>query len=107
MKKINIALVRLIQFVVFAVFTFAVIVYFAAIVFIPLDALVMLSKLLSVAGINAFIAVLISLAIVGYLGKMIYVTPNLVSMIVQIGMDLIKMGKEKVAAFNKVAESIK
>jgi len=107
MKKINIALVRLIQFVVFVVFTFVVIVYFAAMVFIPLDALVMISKLLGVVGINTFIGALIGLPIVGYLGKMVYQTPGLVGMVMETGMDLIKTGKDKVEAFNKIAESIK
>ncbi len=107
MKKINIALVRLIQFVVFVVFTFVVIVYFAAMVFIPLDALVMISKLLGVVGINTFIGALIGLPIVGYLGKMVYQTPGLVGMVMETGMDLIKTGKDKVEAFNKIAESVK
>jgi len=107
MKKINVALVRLIQFVVFVVFTFIVIVYFGAMVFIPLDALVMISKLLSVVGINTFVGALIGLPIVGYLGKIVYQTPGLVGMIVETGMDLVKTGKDKVEAFNKIAESIK
>ncbi|GFO70905.1 hypothetical protein BJAS_P0035 [Bathymodiolus japonicus methanotrophic gill symbiont] len=107
MKKINIALIRLIQFVVFVVFTFVVIVYFSAMVFIPLDALVMISKLLSVVGINSFIGALIGLPIVAYMGKMIYETPGLVSMIMETGMDLVKTGKEKVEAFNKIAEAVK
>ncbi|OQK15651.1 hypothetical protein AU255_15650 [Methyloprofundus sedimenti] len=107
MKKVNIALVRLIQFVVFVVFTFVVIVYFAAMVFIPLDALVMISKLLGVVGINTFIGALIGLPIVGYLGKMVYQTPGLVGMVMETGMDLIKTGKDKVEAFNKIAESVK
>ncbi len=107
MKKINVALVRLIQFVVFVVFTFVVIVYFGAMVFIPLDALVMISKLLSVVGINTFVGAIIGLPIVGYLGKMVYETPGLVGMVMETGVDLIKTGKDKVEAFNKIAESIK
>lgn len=107
MKKVNIALVRLVQFVVFVVFTFVVIVYFGAMIFIPLDALVMISKLLSVVGINTFVGALIGLPIVGYLGKIIYQTPGLVSMVVETGVDLMKTGKEKVEAFNKIAEAIK
>ena len=107
MKKINIALVRLVQFVVFVVFTFVVIVYFGAMVLIPLDALVMISKLLSVVGINTFIGALIGLPIVGYLGKIVYETPGLVAMIMETGMDLVKTGKDKVEAFNKIAEAVK
>ncbi|RLA25696.1 MAG: hypothetical protein DRQ62_01780 [Gammaproteobacteria bacterium] len=107
MKKVNIALVRLIQFVVFVIFTFVVIVYFGAMVLIPLDALVMISKLLSVVGINTFVGALIGLPIVGYLGKMVYQTPGLIAMVVETGIDLIKTGKDKVEAFNSIAESIK
>ena len=107
MKKINVALVRLIQFVVFVVFTFMVIVYFGAMVLIPLDALVMISKLLSLVGINTFVGALIGLPIVGYLGKMVYETPGLIGVVMETGMDLVKTGKDKVEAFNKIAESIK
>lgn len=107
MKKVNIALVRLIQFVVFVIFTFMVIVYFGAMVLIPLDALVMISKLLSVFGINTFVGALIGLPIVGYLGKMVYETPGLMGMVMETGMDLVKTGKDKVEAFNKIAEAIK
>ena len=107
MKKVNIALVRLLQFVIFVFFTFMVIVYFGAMVLIPLDALVMISKLLSVVGINTFVGVLIGLPIVGFLGKMIYNTPGLIGMVMETGMDLVKTGKDKVEAFNKIAEAIK
>lgn len=107
MKKINVALVRLVQFVVFVVFTFIVIVYFGAMVFIPLDAVMMISKLLSVVGINDFVGALIGLPIVGYLGKMVYNTPGLVGIVMETGIDLVKTGKDKVEAFNKIAESIK
>ena len=106
MKKVNLALVRLIQFVVFVVFTFVVIVYFGALIFIPLDALVMISKLLSVVGINTFVGALIGLPIVGYLGKIVYETPGLVAMVMETGIELVKTGREKVEAFNEIAESI-
>ena len=107
MKKVNIALVRLLQFIVFVIFTFMVIVYFGAMVLIPLDALVMITKLLGVAGINTFVGAIIGLPIVGFLGKMIYDTPGLVGIVMETGMDLVKTGKDKVEAFNKIAEAIK
>ena len=46
MKKVNVALVRLLQFVVFVLFTFMVIAYFAAMVLLPLDAIALLIKLM-------------------------------------------------------------
>lgn len=107
MKKINVALVRLIQFVVFVIFTFMVIAYFGAMILIPLDALVMITKLLGAFGLNTFIGALIGLPIVGFLGKIVYQTPGLIAMVTETGMDLIKVGKDKVEAFNHIAESIK
>ncbi len=107
MKKINVALVRLIQFVVFVIFTFIVIAYFGAMVLIPLDALVMISKFLGLFGLNTFIGALIGLPIVGFLGKMAYNTPGLIGTVMETGIDLVKTGKSKVDAFNEIAESIK
>ncbi|MBE0470559.1 MAG: hypothetical protein IBX55_13760 [Methyloprofundus sp.] len=107
MKKINVALVRLIQFVVFVIFTFMVIAYFGAMVLIPLDALVMITKLLGLFGLNTFIGALIGLPIVGFLGKIVYQTPGLIAMVTETGIDLIKVGKDKVEAFNHIAASVK
>ena len=55
MKKVNVGLVRLFQFVVFVLFTFMVIVYFGAFVLLPLDAIALLIKLLVVIGLHGFI----------------------------------------------------
>jgi hypothetical protein len=107
MKNINVALVRLIQFVIFVFFTFIVIAYFALMVMIPLDALVIISDLLGLFGLNTFVGVLIGLPVVGYLCKMGYEIPALKAMIVNTGLELVKTGKEKIDAFNEIAESVK
>ncbi|MFU8787913.1 MAG: hypothetical protein ACNA7G_02725 [Methylobacter sp.] len=107
MKKINVALVRLLQFVVFVVSIFMVIVYFGTMVLLPLDAIVLLTKLMGVVGINGFIGALIAIPTVGYLGLIVYKTPGLCKMIVDIGVDMIKTGKTRVEAFNPIAETVK
>ena len=107
MKKINVALVRLLQFVVFVVSIFMVIVYFGAMVLLPLDAIVLLTKLMGVVGINNFIGALIAIPGVGYLGLIVYKTPGLCKMIVDTGVDLIKTGKTRVEAFNPIADAVK
>jgi uncharacterized membrane protein YhaH (DUF805 family) len=107
MKKVNVALVRLLQFIVFVVFTFMVIVYFGALVLVPLDALVMITKLMTAIGFNGFIAALIGVPIVGYLVLMVYRTPGLCTMLIDIGIDLVSTGKSRVEAFNKIAEEAK
>jgi hypothetical protein len=107
MKKVNVALVRLLQFVVFAVSIFMVIVYFGAMVLLPLDAVVLMIKLMGVVGLNGFIGAFIAVPAVGYLGLIVYKTPGLCKMIVDAGVDLIKTGKTRVEAFNEIAEAVK
>ncbi|MEQ1638451.1 MAG: hypothetical protein ABL903_17400 [Methylococcales bacterium] len=107
MKNINVALVRLLQFLVFALFTFMVLAYFGAIVLLPLDMVALLIKLLGVFGLNNFIGALIAVPAIGYLGLMAYKTPELVKMLIDTGIDLVTTGKQRVEAFNKIAETVK
>ncbi len=107
MKNINVALVRLLQFLVFALFTFMVLAYFGAIVLLPLDMAALLIKLLGVFGLNGFIAAFVAVPVVGYLGLMVYKTPELVQILFDTGIDLISTGKNRVEAFNKIAETVK
>lgn len=107
MKKVNVAVVRLLQFVVFVVFTFVVIAYFGAMVLLPLDAIALLVKLMGVVGIHGFIGALIAIPAVGYLCLMVYKTPGLCKMVVDTGVDLIKIGKLKVEAFNEIVDAVK
>ncbi len=107
MNKVNVALVRLLQFVVFVIFTFMVLAYFGAMVLVPLDLVVLILKVFGLVGLGGVIGAAISVSIVAYLGVMVYKTPGLVKIIIDTGLDLVKTGKERVEAFNKIAESIK
>jgi len=107
MKNINVALVRLLQFLVFALFTFMVLAYFGALVLLPLDMVALLIKLLGVIGLNGFIAAFVAVPLVAYLGMMVYKTPELVAMLIETGIDLVNTGKNRVEAFNKIAEAVK
>ncbi len=106
MKKVNIALVRLFQFVVFVLFTFMVMAYFGAIILVLLDAVVLLSKLLGLIGLGSLFGTIIAVPVVAYLGMIVYKTPGLVNLVIEIGMDLVKTGKARIEAFNKIAEEI-
>lgn len=107
MNKVNVALVRLLQFVVFVLFTFMVISYFGAMVLLPLDLVALLIKLLSVVGLNGFIAAFIAVPIVGYLCLIVYKTPGLTQMVIETGIDLVRTGKAKIDAFNDIASAVK
>lgn len=107
MNKINVALVRLLQFVVFTLFTFMVLTYFGAMILVPLDLVVLLTKLFSVIGIGTLFGALVAIPLVAYLGLIVYKTPGLVQMIIDTGIDLVNTGKQRVEAFNEIANSVK
>ncbi|MEQ1530769.1 MAG: hypothetical protein ABL925_15750 [Methylococcales bacterium] len=107
MNKVNVALVRLLQFVVFVLFTFMVTAYFGAMVLLPLDLIALLIKLLSVVGLNGFIAAFIAIPLVGYLCLMVYKTPGLTKMVIETGVDLVKTAKTRIDAFNDIASAVK
>ncbi len=107
MKKVNVGLVRLFQFVVFVLFTFIVIAYFGAMVLLPLDAIALLIKLLGVLGLHGFIGALVAIPVVGYLCLIVYKTPGLCKMVIDTGVDLVKTGKARVEGFNEILEAVK
>jgi len=107
MNKVNVALVRLLQFVVFVIFTFMVLAYFGAMILVPLDLVVLLLKIFGVVGFDGIIGSAIAVTIVAYLGLMVYKTPGLIKIIVDTGLDLVNTGKTRVEAFNEIVESIK
>jgi hypothetical protein len=107
MKNLNVILVRLLQFVVFVLFTFIVLVYFGTMILLPLDLVVLMAKFLSVFGIGSLLGAIVAVPVVAYLGKIVYNTPGLIQMIIDNGIDLVNLGKERVEAFNKIAEAAK
>ncbi|MDO9212747.1 MAG: hypothetical protein Q8Q54_08460 [Methylococcales bacterium] len=106
MKKVNVGLVRLLQFVVFVLFTFMVVAYFGAMVLLPLDAIVLLIKLLGVFGLHGFIGALVAIPVVGYLCLTVYKMPELCKLVMDTGFELVKTGKAKVEAFNDIANAL-
>ncbi|MBZ4201813.1 MAG: hypothetical protein LAC70_01640 [Methylovulum sp.] len=106
MKKLNIALVRLLQFVVFVLFTFMVIAYFGAMVLLPLDIIALLIKLLTTFGLHGFIAALIAIPMVGYICLLVYKTPGLCQMVIDTGVEMVKTGKTRVEGFNDIVKTV-
>jgi hypothetical protein len=105
--KVNVALIRLFQFVVFVLFTFMVLAYTFAMILLPLDAIVMLIKLLSIVGLGGIIGAIIAVPAVAYLGVQVYKMPGLTQLLVDIAVDLVNTGKARIDAFNKIIETVK
>jgi hypothetical protein len=107
MKKVNVALVRLIQFIVFVIFTFTVLVYFSAMILLPLAAVALLIKPFALFGLNTLIGALIAIPAVAYLSLSAYNIPGLLKMMIDTGIDLVNSGKARVEAFNQILETVK
>jgi len=107
MNKVNVGLIRLLQFVVFAFFTFIVLTYFGILLLLPLDAVVLLVKLMSVFGLNSLIGAVIAVPLIGYLLMSVYKAPGVGKMLLDIGIDLVNTGKARVEEFNKKADEIR
>lgn len=107
MKKVNVVLIRFLQFVVFVLFATIVLVYFGSMVLLPLGVVVQITKFLEVLGIGTLFGAFLAVPVVAYLGKIVYETPGLIPMIIENGIDLFNTGKQRVEAFNKFAEDVK
>jgi hypothetical protein len=107
MKKINVTLVKLLQFLVFVIFTFAVLSYFSAMILLPLALVELVIEFLGLFTISSLIAALVAVVVVGYLTFCAYKIPGLAKMIIDIGIDLATIGKARVEAFNEIAENAK
>ena len=106
MKKVNVGLVRLLQFVVFVLFTFMVLAYFGAMVLLPLSIVVALVKILSLVGLHGFIGALVAVPVAAYLVNIVYKTPGLCPLIVDTGVELVKTAKIKIEAFNDILKEL-
>lgn len=107
MKKVNVGLVRLLQFVVFAVFTSMVLVYFSAMILLPLAAVAILIKPFALFGLSTLIGAFIAIPVVAYLAMSAYKIPGLIDLLVDMGIDLVNTGKARVEGFNQILASVK
>ena len=107
MKNINIAIVRVLQFVVFLIFMSVVMMYFGTLVLIPLSLVVQVVNLLTAVGLPGVLAVIVALPAVGYLGKIVYQTPQLLSTLLEIGFELAIIGQSRVQDFNDILTAVK
>jgi len=106
MNKVNVALVRVLQFVVFLLFTFMVLVYFGTLILIPLDALMQLVSVLTLIGLPGIVSTLVAIPIVGYLGYMIFKIPGLSAALIETGFELAIVGQSRVQDFNEIVASL-
>ncbi|HHH35794.1 MAG TPA: hypothetical protein ENK48_03075 [Gammaproteobacteria bacterium] len=98
MKKIDIAIIRLFQFLVLMFFTFAVFLYYGSVLML---ALALLTNLTALFGhvFGAFLSAILGFAVL--LGLCYYIAklPRLVETFLGVGMDLIRLAHGSVSRF--------
>lgn len=106
MNRVNIALVRIVQLIVFLLFTFIVLTYFGTLILVPLNVLTQICGLLTWLGLPGVLAALLALPMVGYLGYLVYKIPRLLLALLEIGFELAIIGQSRVCDFNDIVASI-
>ena len=109
MKQVNIdlILIRFFQFILFAVFVFIVLVYFGTLLLIPLDLLFQLQRVLVLIGLPAVIAVLLTGGFVVYLGRALWIKPDIWRYLLDTGMTLLNFAVEQVKGMERMADAAK
>ena len=107
MEFANIALVRLFQFVTVVLFTFLVLAYFGVLIFLPLDAAMLLIGIFSGVGIPEIVSTLLAFALIGYLGFVLCKMRDLYETILSIGIEIGLIGHAQFLRFGELLESLK
>ncbi|MCH9699449.1 MAG: hypothetical protein K0U68_15225 [Gammaproteobacteria bacterium] len=105
MKQVNIdlVLIRFFQFILFAVFIFIVLVYFGTLLFIPLDLLYQLQRVLVFFGVPGILAVLVAGGLVGYIGLTLWKKPQIWQYVLDTGKTLFNFAVEQVKGMEQMA----
>ena len=107
MNRVDFALVRVLQFCVFALFTFMVLVYFGTLLLLPLSLLVQLIRIFDFVGIPGVVSTLIAVPALVYVGYLISKIPGLTRMMADIGVELVTLGQTRVQGFDSILSTLK
>ncbi|BBL70685.1 hypothetical protein [Methylogaea oryzae] len=103
--NINVFLIRLMQFITFALFIFAALVYAGVFLLVPLDILFQGTRVLHGMGFPVVLAFLGAGAALGWLGKKVWEMPALWQLVLDIGMQLVAHGREQIKRYDDVLAS--
>lgn len=106
MKTIDVALVRLLQFLVLLFFTFVVFLWYGCASLIPLALWVNLTDFFSGA-FGPIASTVIALVIIGALGVYLSKIPRLIETFLATGVDIIKLGNTCVRRMGDLAAAVK
>jgi hypothetical protein len=98
--KLNLYLAKIFQFITFLLFTFMVLVYFGFMVILPLDVLAQTIRLLTAIGLPTLLAAVGGVSVLTYLGLNIYRHPQIYTLVLNIGRDLVIFGQDQIRRYD-------
>jgi hypothetical protein len=105
--KLNLILAKVFQFVIFVLFTFMALVYFGALLIVPLGVLAQPIKFFSAIGLPTILSVIFGISILGYLGWAVSRMPELYKLVINIGVDLVNFSHAQIKRFDPLIEAAK
>ncbi|MBS1211594.1 MAG: uncharacterized protein H6R26_210 [Proteobacteria bacterium] len=103
--KLNLILAKVFKFVTFVLFTFMTLVYFGVLLILPLDVMAQLIRLLVGIGLPTIVSALAGISVLAYLGLIVYRTPALYQLVLNIGIDLANFGHAQVKRFDPIIDA--
>jgi len=108
MQKLEIALLRATQLTLCLFFTSIVLIYVSAMVLIPLAVLMAAINILDYGiGFNGIFAFFVATPAVAWLFYKLYLIPNAIDLLLDIGTSLFKMGIKNFRDFDEIAKKLK
>ncbi|QSA96643.1 hypothetical protein [Methylococcus sp. EFPC2] len=102
--KLNLLLAKVLQFVTFVFFTIAVLVYFGLLLMLALAVLWYVTRILTLFGLPALLAVLAGIAALTYVSLAVSRQPRLYRLLWDLGLELITLGKTQIKRFDPLIE---
>jgi hypothetical protein len=102
--NLNFILAKTLQFATFLFFIFMVLVYFGLVLMLALAVLWYSTKVITLIGLPALIAVAVGIAALGYVGLTLSRMPQLYSLVLEIGLELVNFGQAQVKRFDPIIE---
>lgn len=103
--KLNLLLAKVLQFVTFVFFIIAVLVYFGLLLMLALAVLWYVTRILTLFGLPAVLAVVAGVAALAYVGLAVSKMPELYRLMWDMGLELITLGQAQIKRFEPLIEA--
>jgi hypothetical protein len=98
--KVNVALIKLLQFITFSLFLFSAMIYEGTFLLLPLDVLYQVTRGLQALGLPVVLALAAGCGVLAYGGYSLRKRADLCRAIVEIGVELLQFGSRQARRFD-------